>query len=192
MNYDRSVANGNYNGLQAHLERRFTGWLTSQVSYTWSKSIDAGSSGFFGVEGQQIQDPYNVWNSRSVSAYDIPHVLTVSLNYELPIGKGKAFFKRAIAAGHEGIVAKRINSRYLPNKRNGAWQKIKQRMLLACVDSSVLTIAAVRYDGQGRARKGVCSPCLATYRHSRQPGTEYHAQPESLEPGLLRVFASFQ
>jgi len=49
------------------------------------------------------------------------------------IGKGKRFFEKMVLAGHEGIVAKRINSRYTPNSRNGAWKKIKRRMLLACV-----------------------------------------------------------
>lgn len=48
------------------------------------------------------------------------------------VGKGKAFFKRAIDAGHEGIVAKRLNSKYAPDKRNGAWKKCKQKMLVAC------------------------------------------------------------
>lgn len=48
------------------------------------------------------------------------------------IGKGKAFFKKAVAAGHEGVVAKRITSRYSPNNRSKAWQKIKQKMQMPC------------------------------------------------------------
>jgi len=49
------------------------------------------------------------------------------------IGKGRSFFKKTIAAGHEGVVAKRLTSRYASNKRNRAWQKIKQKMAMPCV-----------------------------------------------------------
>ena len=89
--YDRSIGRGNYNALQFQFNRRFAGGLASQVSYTYSKSIDIGSSGWYGVEGQSVQDPYHFNNDRSVSGFDLTHVLSVNLLYELPIGKGKRF-----------------------------------------------------------------------------------------------------
>ena len=49
------------------------------------------------------------------------------------VGDGKAFFEKAIAAGHEGVVAKRLSSRYLPNRRGRAWRKVKQTTDLPCV-----------------------------------------------------------
>lgn len=49
------------------------------------------------------------------------------------VGDGRRYFAEAIAAGHEGVVAKRLTSRYEPNRRSGAWQKIKRRDELACV-----------------------------------------------------------
>lgn len=49
------------------------------------------------------------------------------------VGKGLSFFKKTIVAGHEGVVAKQLTSRYAPNRRNGAWRKIKQKMELPCV-----------------------------------------------------------
>jgi hypothetical protein len=89
MMWDRSVGNGNYNALQIHLANRVMRGLIYQISYTWSKAIDEGASGYFAAEGQSLEDPYNVRGSRSVSAYDIPQLLTGNLTYELPVGKGR-------------------------------------------------------------------------------------------------------
>lgn len=86
--YDRSAGNGNYNALQASLERRMSRGLVFQLGYTWSKSIDSGSSGWYGAEGFSVQNPYNLRGSRSVSAYNIPHIFTASGNYQLPFGTG--------------------------------------------------------------------------------------------------------
>ena len=47
--------------------------------------------------------------------------------------KGNAFFREVVAAGHEGVVAKKLTSRYLPNRRVAAWRKIKQKMELPWV-----------------------------------------------------------
>lgn len=37
-----------------------------------------------------------------------------------------AQFRGALAAGHEGIMAKAIDSRYTPGRRGGAWMKLKE------------------------------------------------------------------
>jgi ATP-dependent DNA ligase len=49
------------------------------------------------------------------------------------IGPGRALFEEAVAAGHEGVVAKRLSARYWPGKRSNAWKKIKQVIDLPCV-----------------------------------------------------------
>jgi hypothetical protein len=90
--YDRSTGRGNYNALQASLERRFTNGLSYAVSYTWSKSIDVGGDGYFGVEGGVPQDAYDPGlYDRSVSGLDLKHVLAVNTLYQVPVGKGKKF-----------------------------------------------------------------------------------------------------
>lgn len=89
--WDRSIGNGNYNALQASLSKSMSGGLAYTASYTWSKAIDDGQSGYFGVEGNQLQNPYNIRGSRSVAAYNIPQFLSVSVNYDLPIGKNRRF-----------------------------------------------------------------------------------------------------
>ncbi len=89
--YDRSVGRGNYNALQFLYNKRFSGGLAYQVSYTWSKVIDTGSDGWYGVEGWSVENPYTYNNDRSVAGYDLTHVLSVNVVYELPIGTGKQF-----------------------------------------------------------------------------------------------------
>jgi DNA ligase D-like protein (predicted ligase) len=42
------------------------------------------------------------------------------------IGPGKAFFAEVCKRGLEGVVAKRLNSRYLPGQRSDAWVKVKR------------------------------------------------------------------
>jgi hypothetical protein len=42
-------------------------------------------------------------------------------------GTGRVFFAAATTAGHEGVVAKRLNSSYRPGRRSAAWRKIKPR-----------------------------------------------------------------
>lgn len=89
--WDRSIGNGTYNALQAALSRTNRGGLAYTVAYTWSKALDEGQSGFFGVEGNQLQDPYNVRGSRGPAAYNVPQILSASVDYEIPVGKGKAW-----------------------------------------------------------------------------------------------------
>ena len=90
--YDRSVGRGNYNALQASLERRYTSGFSYGVAYTWSKSIDVGGDGYYGVEGGAPQDPYHPARyDRSASGLDLRHILTVNTLYEVPVGRGKTF-----------------------------------------------------------------------------------------------------
>jgi outer membrane receptor protein involved in Fe transport len=89
--YDRTIGRGNYNALQFHFERRYSTGLAYQVAYTWSKSIDIGSSGWYGVEGQSVTDPYHIDRDRGPSGFDLTHVLTINTVYDVPIGKGKKF-----------------------------------------------------------------------------------------------------
>jgi hypothetical protein len=89
--YDRSIGNGSYHALQVDLNKRYKNGLAYQVAYTYSKSIDEGSSGWFGVEGQSLTDSYNVAGSRGPSGFDLRHTLSVNMLYQIPIGKGMRF-----------------------------------------------------------------------------------------------------
>jgi hypothetical protein len=103
--FGTSHGTGNYNALQAKLEHKFANSFQSLVSYTWSKSIDTGSSGWFDAENgpgagafSGFQDYYHPNASRSVSSYDIPHFLSMSGVWELPFGRGKRFLSQGVAS----------------------------------------------------------------------------------------------
>ena len=49
------------------------------------------------------------------------------------VGAGIRFYREVCARGIEGVMAKRVDSRYLPGRRTDAWLKIKRRLHLNCV-----------------------------------------------------------
>lgn len=48
-------------------------------------------------------------------------------------GKGKELFRAVAEQGLEGVVAKRLGSRYLPGERSDSWIKIKRSLTLTCL-----------------------------------------------------------
>ena len=77
-----------YHALVLKAERRFSGGLTFQWNYSFSKlltdsdSYDAGGSS---------QDQYNRGLEKSIGQYDQTHTVKMSTIYELPFGKGRRF-----------------------------------------------------------------------------------------------------
>jgi ATP-dependent DNA ligase len=47
-------------------------------------------------------------------------------------GGGKPFFERVTSMGYEGIIAKRMDSPYLPGKRSDSWLKMKPQKSAIC------------------------------------------------------------
>ena len=66
------------------------------MSYVWSKSIDDSSVDDDNVTWLgsflSLQNPNKPGLERSLSTFDIPHVFQFSYTYDLPVGRGKAFF----------------------------------------------------------------------------------------------------
>lgn len=89
--WDYSGGRSHYNALQVSLDGKSYKGLTYLVSYTWSKSVDIGCSGWYGVEGCGIQNPYNVNADKGPSAIDIPQIFTAAWVYQLPFGSGKRY-----------------------------------------------------------------------------------------------------
>jgi len=86
--YDRGTGKSTYNALQASLTGRQSLGLAYLISYTWSKSLDLGCSGFYGVEGCSTQNPYNLKADKGPSAIDLPQIFSAAWVYALPFGKG--------------------------------------------------------------------------------------------------------
>jgi DNA ligase-1 len=61
------------------------------------------------------------------------------------VAEAEAFLNEALAAGHEGVMAKALDSPYMPGNRGKLWFKIKQAETIDCV-----IVAADR--GSGRRR----------------------------------------
>jgi hypothetical protein len=77
------------------VEKRFSKGLQLLGTYVFSKSIDnasvaCGCTTWLGG-ATSLQDPNKRFLERSVSQYDIPHVLQFSYVYQLPVGRGKQF-----------------------------------------------------------------------------------------------------
>lgn len=49
------------------------------------------------------------------------------------VGDGVGYFAKAVEADLEGVVAKRLDSRYLPGQRSDAWTKFKKTQTALCV-----------------------------------------------------------
>lgn len=78
--YAATLANSNYNSVQASLEKR-VGALRLLFAYTWSKSLD-NSSGY-----GDAANPYDQRASKSLSAYDMAHNFVASYSYDVPFQK---------------------------------------------------------------------------------------------------------
>ena len=89
--YDRNQGKSTYNALQVSLNGRQEHGLTYLISYTWSKSLDLGCTGWYGVEGCSIQNPYNLQADKGPSATDLPQIFSAAWVYALPFGKGGKF-----------------------------------------------------------------------------------------------------
>lgn len=101
--YSDGIGKSSYNSLQVKLDRRFAHGLQMLISYTWSKSIDTGSSGWFDAEngpgGDSAVQNYNTPNAnRSVSSFNIPQFVSLYTLYELPIGRGKPWLNSGLAS----------------------------------------------------------------------------------------------
>jgi hypothetical protein len=86
-----SIGKGDYHALQVSLRKRLSMGLQFDLNYTWSKSIDLGSS----QEGAGSYSGFiiNTWNPsqmRAVSSYDTTQQLNAFGIYAIPVGRGRA------------------------------------------------------------------------------------------------------
>jgi len=81
-----------YNGLQTKLEHRFAGGLYLLNSFTWSRAID-NATGHLDQPNNDTSrvNLANLGGERGQSAYNQPLNETLSVVWDLPIGKGRQF-----------------------------------------------------------------------------------------------------
>ncbi len=85
------LGTGQYNALQATLERRFSQGLAFGMNYTWSKTIGFSGGADDGVSVNAL--PYFNLN-RTLAGYDRTHMLHVTNVWDLPFGKGQRWLSR--------------------------------------------------------------------------------------------------
>ena len=93
-----SIGIGDYHAMQWTVRKRLGG-LLFDLNYTWSKSIDLGSTGEAGASWNPTGASYsgfiqNTWNPsqmRAVSSYDTTHQVNAYGAYQIPIGRGMKY-----------------------------------------------------------------------------------------------------
>jgi hypothetical protein len=80
-----TIASSNYNALEMMLQKRFSRGLQFQAAYTFSKSIDDGST------FEETLNPFNFRASRALSLFNSKQRFVVSYDWELPIAKRDGF-----------------------------------------------------------------------------------------------------
>ena len=88
IEYLNSIGYGNYNGLQASLNRRFSNGLSVLAAYTYSRSLDNAPEELESNSGAPPNGRnFSAWYG--LSDFDIPHRVSVTYVYDLPFGRGK-------------------------------------------------------------------------------------------------------
>jgi Carboxypeptidase regulatory-like domain len=89
-----SVGLSNYNALEVTYTHRWHSGLDVNVSYTFSRFLDdvQGNSGWaFPGSGNSNLNSYNLAADYSVDVSNVPSRLVATYDYDLPVGRGKAF-----------------------------------------------------------------------------------------------------
>ena len=88
-----TIGNSDYHGATFTIRQRLPG-VTWDLNYTWSKSLDDASglnnAGTYGG-GSFILNALRQEDFRSVSDFDLRHVVNANAVWEIPIGKGRTF-----------------------------------------------------------------------------------------------------
>jgi hypothetical protein len=76
-----TIANSSYNALEMMLQKRFSHGLQFQAAYTFSKSMDTGST------FEETLNPFNFGASRALSIFNSKQRFVVSYDWEIPVRK---------------------------------------------------------------------------------------------------------
>jgi hypothetical protein len=88
--YISNFGSSSYDGMLVSLRKRFSHGLQFDANYTWSHSIDNGSSVVNTVTGGLVCDLRDLRVCRGDSDFDVRHLFNANFIYELPFGRGRA------------------------------------------------------------------------------------------------------
>jgi hypothetical protein len=92
--YEQSVANSIYNSLQVKLTHRLSHGIQVQGAYTWAHGIDNASDPFVPAQENRTfpRNSRDLGQDRGNSDNDVRHIAVINYIWELPFGRGKAYF----------------------------------------------------------------------------------------------------
>jgi hypothetical protein len=96
--FQENSGTSNYNSGQISVRRRARRGLVMQGAYTFARSFDSASyvdAGALGSSFQYPQNPDRLDLEYSLSDFDRTHRFTGSLVWDLLLGRGQKFFRRA-------------------------------------------------------------------------------------------------
>jgi len=88
-----NTANADYGALQLRYQRRLSGGLQALASYTWSHSIDNGSSASNFAGSNEFVAMLNSKANRGPSDFDIRNSFSAGITYEIPAVRGNVLAK---------------------------------------------------------------------------------------------------
>ena len=80
-----------FNAFTAKYSKRFSGGLTSLITYQLSRATDNASETQGWEVGDAFRNFYDQSIENSISAHDLPQSFVAALVYEIPVGRGKKF-----------------------------------------------------------------------------------------------------
>jgi len=99
--YTTQAGDSYYHSLQLNYERRFSAGLSALANFTWSKcrtdAQDVLNGTAIGERGARLTG-FGLQSDYGLCDFDIPKVVHVSGNYELPFGQGRQFLSGAKGA----------------------------------------------------------------------------------------------
>ncbi len=95
LSFVDSFGFGNYNGMTAKFEKRYSSGLNFLATYTYGHALADTGTTLTGSYNQGSKDPRNIAAGYSSAAWDIRHSLVASFLYDLPFGRGRRWFANA-------------------------------------------------------------------------------------------------
>jgi len=87
LGFGCTCSDSTYHSLQTQITRRYSGGLTLQASWTWSKAIDEFSGRGDGI--WVVRDVRNRRLEKGLADFDARHIVRASFIYDMPIGRGR-------------------------------------------------------------------------------------------------------
>ena len=174
-----NAANSNYNSFQLSVKKQTSHGLLFNVNYTWSHSIDDGStwhSGATTANGDAAGDGFTTdWTrpglDRGNSIFDIRHRLVFNYVWDLPFGHHTGFMNALLGGWqYNGIWSFQTGAHWSPYTRASEKLVLKSDLATACTAADV--------------NAGACTNIGGDFELSRTNSHSRNSRPQSTITGF--------